>query len=205
MKDGHGNPLSPEAEIKARSSTKTEVTEPNPDALVEEIATKHGVGAEAVAVALAALRRGNGTMAQFSHPDFGGMAQWSKGGMSMTGDMFNSATKQKLDGVLSDLSEALGAGKLAKLGDTGSPENTGSAWWPSEYGSPSSAGSQNNMRYAFFPDASRLIVEGESGRKIYDTGEHMISGVSQQQSTAQSLTFQSQLGVVRLDQLREAK
>jgi hypothetical protein len=202
MKDGHGNPLSPEAEIKARSSTKTEVTEPNPDALVEEIATKHGVGAEAVAVALAALRRGNGTMAQFSHPDFGGMAQWSKGGMSMTGDMFNSAIKQKLDGVLTDLSEALDAGKLS---NTGSRENTGSAWWPSEYGSPSSAGSQNNMRYAFFPDARRLIVEGEFGRKIYDTGEHMISGVSQQQSTAQSLTFQSQRGVVRLDQLREAK
>ena len=38
--------------------------------------------------------------------------------------------------------------------------------------------------------------------RIYDTGEHRISGVSQQQSGDQSLTFTSQLGLVRVADLR---
>ena len=36
-----------------------------------------------------ALMEGNGSQAQFSHPDLGGMGQWSQGGMIMVGDMFN--------------------------------------------------------------------------------------------------------------------
>ena len=71
------------------------------DELIATIADKRGVSADAVTTALAALTRGNGTMAQFSHADFGGMTQWSKGGMSMVGDMFNSGMKAKLDGVMS--------------------------------------------------------------------------------------------------------
>jgi hypothetical protein len=38
-------------------------------------------------------------MAQFSHPDFGGMSQWSHG-MTMVGDMFNDGLKSKLDAGL---------------------------------------------------------------------------------------------------------
>ena len=36
---------------------------------------------------------------------------------------------------------------------------------------------------------------------VYDTGDHMISGVTQQQSGDQSLTFTSQRGLVRLADL----
>jgi hypothetical protein len=42
---------------------------------------------DAVRTILRPLRSGGGTMAQFSHPDFGGMSQWSPG-MTMVGDMF---------------------------------------------------------------------------------------------------------------------
>jgi len=41
-------------------------------------------------------------MAQFSHPDFGGMSQWSPG-MTMVGDMFNNSLKSKLDAVCTEL------------------------------------------------------------------------------------------------------
>ena len=41
-------------------------------------------------------------MAQFSHPDFGGMSQWSPG-MSMVGEMFNTSLKSKLDAVCTEL------------------------------------------------------------------------------------------------------
>ena len=57
------------------------------------------------------------------------------------------------------------------------------------------------MRYAFFPDARRLVIDDDGKRTVYDTGDHRISGVSQQQGGSQSLTFSSQSGAVRLEDL----
>jgi hypothetical protein len=77
----------------------------------------------------------------------------------------------------------------------GSPSGT---WWPSEFGHPSTAGSHNDLRYAIFPAAHRLAIETRGRVTLYDTGHHLISGVSQQQGADQSLTFTSQHGLVRL-------
>ena len=175
-----------------------------------QIAERHGVSQGAVSTALDALKRGGGAMAQFSHPDFGGMAQWSKGGMSMVGDMFNSALKAKFDAVMSDLSTAISEGAAAPS-HTPEQDSSGasdkrldghqSGHWPSEFGAPSSSGGQNDMRYAFFPEVRRLIVENGDRRTVYDTDTHRISGVSQQQSATRSLHFQSQDGDVRLEDL----
>ena len=57
---------------------------------------------DAVRTILRALRSGGGTMAQFSHSDFGGMSQWSPG-MTMVGDMFNNRLKSKLDTICTEL------------------------------------------------------------------------------------------------------
>ena len=180
-------------------------------AVLGTIARRHGVSEDAVSAALDALQRGGGTMAQFSHPDFGGMAQWSKGGMSMVGDMFNSAMKASLDGVLADLGAAIDDGTLATTDPWSSAGHAPDAavaggsqsrgWWPAGLGSPSTSGGQNAMRYAFFPDARRLVVDDNGKQTIYDTADHRITGVSQQQSTSQSLTFSSQSGAVRVDDL----
>jgi len=69
-------------------------------------------------------------------------------------------------------------------------------WWPAELGSPSGSGSQNNMRYAYFANARRLAVEINGHVTVYDTLDHQISGVSQQQGAGASLTFTSQHGTV---------
>jgi hypothetical protein len=180
----------------------------NETAITSRIADKHGVSAEAVATALSALREGGGGMAQFSHPAFGGMAQWSSGGMSMVGDMFNKELKSKLDGVMTDLATALKDGSLGEKNEPADHSREGSSRsktgedWPSELGQPSSSGSQNDMRYAFFPESRRLVVEDSSGRITYDTGEHRITGVSQQQSGDRTITFTSQNGPVSLASLR---
>lgn len=58
-------------------------------------------------ILLQALIAGNGTMAQFMHQDLGGMGQWSRGGMTMVGDMFNNSLKAKVDGLCSELSDLL--------------------------------------------------------------------------------------------------
>ena len=52
---------------------------------IDELARKHGVSPDAVRVLQEAVRHGGGRMAQFSHPDLGGMGQWSSGGMTQVG------------------------------------------------------------------------------------------------------------------------
>lgn len=214
MKDGYGNRIDPdnraEAGQGARSGEAARFGQTAPASeRVAKIAEAHGVSVAAVTAALGALRQGGGTMAQFSHPDFGGMAQWSAGGMSMVGDMFNTAMKAKLDGVLGDLAEALRKNDLPAGEPAGGPEGDPprqGEWprqgdWPAEFGPPAAAGSQNDMRYAFFPGVRRLVVEDGGRRVIYDTGAHVIGGVAQQQSSGRTLTFSSQHGTVDLSQL----
>ena len=74
----------------------------NEEMLRTRLAARYSVSPEAVETILRALRRGGGTMAQFSHADFGGMSQWSPG-MTMVGDMFNNELKSKLGSICTEL------------------------------------------------------------------------------------------------------
>jgi hypothetical protein len=83
------------------------------------------------------------------------------------------------------------------------PMSSAEKWWPDELGQPSASGSQNGLRYAFFPDKQRLLLEHDGKLTTYNTGDHRISGVSQQQSTRQEIAFTSQNGTVKLHELKE--
>lgn len=83
------------------------------------------------------------------------------------------------------------------------PMSGGEKWWPDDLGQPSTSGAQNGMRYAFFPDKQRLLIEKDGKLTTYDSGDHRIDGVSQQGGGASSLTFTSQKGSVDLDQLKK--
>lgn len=72
-------------------------------------------------------------------------------------------------------------------------------WWPKDLGDPASSGSQNGLRYAFFPDKHRLLVERDGKLTTYDSGDHQIGGVQQQNGG--SVTFTGQNGPVELDSL----
>jgi hypothetical protein len=50
---------------------------PQASKTVEELAQRHGVSSEAVTTLLHALNSGNGTMAQFSHPESQIVQDWS--------------------------------------------------------------------------------------------------------------------------------
>ena len=58
---------------------------------------------------LVAVSNGNGTMAQFSHPEFGGSGQWMSGGMTMVSDLFNYQLKNTVNNLCSELSNHLAA------------------------------------------------------------------------------------------------
>ena len=82
---------------------------PGGQRIVNEVAQRHGVSTDAVINLLYALVAGGGTMAQFNHPDLGGMGQWSQGGMIMVGDMFNNGLKYRIDALCNDLANVLRA------------------------------------------------------------------------------------------------
>ncbi|MCG5242334.1 hypothetical protein MCW82_21380 [Azospirillum doebereinerae] len=187
---------------------------------LSEIARRHGVSEDAARSMLTALSNGGGTMAQFSHPEFGGSGQWMRGGMTMVSDLFNNALKATVDNLCNDLSNFLlnppmGAWQDAepaansswqqqRQGD-GSSFGTGfggNNWWPAELGMPNSSGAQNDLRYAYFQDTCRLAVEIAGALTVYDTADHRISGVSQQQGNGWTLTFTSQYGTVPVSSLR---
>jgi hypothetical protein len=166
---------------------------------IADIAQRHGFSTEAARAVADALRHGNGTMAQFNHPELGGMGQWVAGGMLMIGDMFNNDLKARVGALCRDLAAAPGPVPAAGEQEPGQTRN----WWPDDLGAPSATGAQNDMRYACFPDQRRLAVMQGGRVRVFDTGEHRIGGFSQQQSGTQVLTFSSQMGTVRLEDLRE--
>ena len=69
-------------------------------------------------------------------------------------------------------------------------------WWPSDLRWPNSTGAQNGVRYAYFAQARRLVIEVNGQVTVYDTLDHQIGGFSQQQSYGGSLSFSSQYGLI---------
>ncbi len=160
---------------------------------LQTVADRHGVSLDAVRHLVQALERGHGRMAQFDHPDLGGMGQWSAGGMTMVGRMFDDGLRAKVASLCAELASTLPVEGFA------SGAAPSGAWWPDDLGHPSATGSQNGMRYAYFPESRRLAVEEPSGTVVYDTDGHDITGVSQSNG---ALSFTGSAGAVALNALR---
>jgi len=183
---------------------------------VADLATRYGVSVDAVLVLLEAVRVGNGTMAQFSHPEFGGSGQWMAGGMTMAGTMFDNRLRSLVSGLAGELAALLAAGGVYAVHESTpaggglGPSGSGSArsayagsWWPAELGNAGSSGSQNDTRYAVFPLRRRLALRSGTGPvRVHDTLDHVIGGVQQQQGGQPgTLTFTSQHGTFTVDAL----
>jgi len=214
--------------------------------VVGDVAQRHGFSEDAVTHMLYAVAAGNGSQAQFNHWEFGGMGQWSMGGMLMIGDMFNDNLKGRVSSLCQELSglvqsqpmfsapaqsqtqsqspggysgQMQGGGMQMQGGGFASQSQGGNGggagtslfvsggaggganWWPADLGQAGSVGAQNNLRYAYFPNARRLAIDVGGAVTVYDTLDHNIGGFSQQQSGDQSLTFNSQYGVVPVSSL----
>lgn len=198
---------------------------PQGQQIVSEISNRYGKSIDAVTTLLVAVNNGYGTQAQFNHYELGGMGQWSQGGMTMIGDMFNNGLKNTVSNMAGELSQALANNTMfepvkqaarapmssqSQSQSSGYGNNTsysvsggmqGGSSWPEELGYASSTGSQNNLRYAVFPNTHRLAIDNNGKITVYDIGDHNIGGFSQQQGGDQSMTFTSQYGLVRVADL----
>lgn len=168
---------------------------PEVDQMLDSLAQRHRVSRQAVDDLLVALDRGGGSMAQFSIPELGGHGQWMKGGMTMAGNMFDHELKSCVNSLCSELSALLASRRPVFEARSRTPAGAGRRWWPDELGEPSSRGGQNDTEYAYFPRARRLAVRSGDHVRVYDTLDHSIGGVSQQQGVGPgSLQFSSQHG-----------
>ncbi len=206
--------------------------------IINDIAQRNGFSLDATMSMLDSVINGNGSMAQFNHPEFAGSGQWMRGGMIMVSDMFNNYLKGRVDGLCSELSSLIASqpdlirsgsfqsqtqgggyhsgqhqsnygGSSQQQGGGGQQQGgggfgaaslfvpgTSNDWWPSDLRHPSSTGSQNNVRYAYFAQARRLVIDVNGTVTVYDTLDHQIGGFSQQQSIGGTLSFNSQYGLI---------
>ena len=80
---------------------------PEGQQIVTDAAQRHRVSVDAVLTLLRALVVGHGTMAQFNHPELGGMGQWTQGGMTMVGSLFDHGLKARVDALCTELAALL--------------------------------------------------------------------------------------------------
>lgn len=164
---------------------------------VADLSQRYNLSVEAIEHMLISVNNGGGTMAQFNCPELGGSGQWMRGGMTMVGDMFNNGLKATVNNLCHELSDLLSRIQIFPVLPAGSA--TSAQWWPAELGTPSSSGAQNATRYAIF--SNRLAIQIAGQVTVYDTLNHNINGVAQQQGGDYSLTFSSQYGTVLLSSL----
>lgn len=164
------------------------------------VAQRSGFSLDAVISMFDSVWQGRGSMAQFSHPEFGGSGQWMSGGMTMLSDMFNNQLKYRVEGLCAELAGLTNqANLMAQPNPLLAP--AGPDWWGPDLRWPNSTGSQNNVRYAYFAQACRLATEVNGTVVIYNTLDHQIGGFSQQQSGGASFGFSSQYGTVDVSSL----
>ena len=82
------------------------------------------------------------------------------------------------------------------------PPMRSQTWWPEDLGTPSSSGSSDDLRYAYFPVKNRLLVERTGKATMFDTGDHQFRGALQKSGLESDLSFETQRGRVALGDLK---
>jgi len=77
--------------------------------VIDDIGKRYGYSTDAVLSMLQSVINGNGGMAQFNHPEFGGSGQWMSGGMTMVSDMFNNNLKASVSNLCAELAQLVAA------------------------------------------------------------------------------------------------
>lgn len=131
---------------------------------INDIAYRTGFSPDAVLSMLDSVLNGNGGMAQFNHPEFGGYGQWMRGGMTMVSDMFNNHLKGRVDGLCFELSNLIAS--QPNLIRTGSFQSQSQGGYDSRGGQQQQnhgyQGSSQSQGGGGFNESASLFVPGTS-------------------------------------------
>jgi hypothetical protein len=149
-------------------------------------------------------------------------------GMTMIGEMSNISSKARVEGHCTDLAALVtgrGEAETPQAQDQSQPGGLGgeprktmepmkpmesrkrlretAPWWPEGLGQPTTAGGQDDLRYAYFASRRRLAVSRRGEVTVYDTAEHEISDVSRQPGSDRTgVVFTGQHGEVPIAGLK---
>ncbi len=200
---------------------------PAVQAHIDELAERYAFSDAAIAHLLSAVADGQTQMAEFDHPEFGGPGMWMAGGMLMISRPNDHRLKAEIEALCEEIGALLRAepglventsirhSTVAAVSQSqtqragapgrGHSQSSGpyaSTEWPAALGTPNITGAQNNLRYAWSAETARLAIDDGRRVALYDTGDHRITGVSQQQNNSHgALTLTSQHGPVALADL----
>jgi hypothetical protein len=76
-------------------------------------------------------------------------------------------------------------------------------WWPTEFGTPSTSGSAPDLRYAYFPERRRLVIERAGKLTAFDIAKYQFRGVLQVSPRDSTLSFLTQHGRIEVASLNE--
>ena len=131
---------------------------PHGQQLIAEIAQRHGFSVDGTLSMLDSVINGNGSMAQFSHPDFSGSGQWMRGGMTMVSDMFNNHLKGRVDSLCFELSNLIAnQPDLVRTGSFQSQSQGGSGGYGQAQTSHSGSGNSQQQGPDGFGAASLFV------------------------------------------------
>ncbi|HEX8603323.1 MAG TPA: SHOCT domain-containing protein [Pseudoduganella sp.] len=117
--------------------------------IIENIASRYGYSTDAVLSMLQSVINGNGSMAQFNHPEFAGAGQWMNGGMTMVSDMFNNQLKGSVNNLCSELAQLVATQPdLVRQGSFQS-QNQGGQQQGSQHQGGQQQGSQSQYQGAY--------------------------------------------------------
>jgi hypothetical protein len=169
------------------------------------IAERYQVNEDHVRELYRQLERSNGTQVQFSCPELQGPIQWMPG-MVMVSNPTDHQLRSRVDGLCCELVAVLRGSDTAAPAALTRPWNEaaaeGESWWPATFGHATTAGSQNGIRYAYFPDKQRLLVQQGARVDAFDTAGYQIMGAGQQQGNTSTLTFATDRGSISTRELR---
>jgi len=118
--------------------------------IVDEVARRRGFSSDAVTTMLIAVSAGYGNQAQFNHPEFGGMGQWSSGGMIMIGDMFNNYLKDRVGSLCQELAGLIQGQPLFAVPAQSQSQSQGGGWQGQTGGSYQQQGSGGDTGSSLF-------------------------------------------------------
>jgi hypothetical protein len=76
------------------------------------------------------------------------------------------------------------------------------SWWPPNLRRPSKSGAHGTLKFAFFADKRRLLVESGELLLLFDCGEHQIREVEERFGQESGIVFTSQNGLHPIGDLR---
>lgn len=175
------------------------------------------VSEDTVAALTESILRGRGDHARFNIPELGGQGIWKLGQDAVIGNGFDEDLNQQATDLCNAIQEALMSEsnrttlEFQGVTDTSDlmpvsikPDEEDTNWWPREFGQADIYGETDTLRYAYFVEYNRLVVQTSQRLRVFDTtGFHIHSIASVGGADFMSAVVKTDVGEFPLSKLKE--